>query len=189
MSEDPNTSSPPVAHAWACASVRPIYPGSPGVSASGWCISFDRWATVAGEKTPASRAANRNQWLAGIMAIIGVLEDVTEGSIVTVYVPNERLAHCYRTKWMNSDGKPAAEAEAAQGIFRLRADKGLTVFVEHRAKDAVYDSLQSATQAAAILRHRDLAAAGQTPALPTTPLRAKKSGRLRFPPAGEGGGA
>lgn len=189
MSDDSPSSSPSIVYAWACASVRPVWPGSPGVSASGWCISYDRWATAPVEKAPASRAANRNQWLAGIKAIIGVLEDVAEGSLVTIYVTNEQLAHCYCTKWTKVDGKPAADAEAAQDIFRLRAEKNLIVFIEHRAKDAIYDSLQATTQAAAVRRHKELAAAGQTPALPTTPLRAKKSGRLRFPPAGEDGGA
>lgn len=159
------------------------------MSASGWCISYDRWTTRAVEKAPASRAANRNQWLAGIMAIIGVLEDVTEGSVVTVYVTNKALAECYSAKWTTSTGKPMVDAEAAQDIFRLRAEKGLTVFVEHHPKDAVYDRLQAFTRDAADERYRGLAAAGLTPAMPTTPLQAKKSGRLRFPPADEGGGA
>lgn len=188
MSEVPHSSSPPVAHAWACASVRPNYPGSPGVSASGWCISYDRWATVAVEKAPASRAANRNQWLAGIMAILGVLEDVAEGSVVTVYVTNKALAECYSAKWTTSAGKPMVDAEAAEDIFRLRTEKGLTIFVEHRPKDAVYDRLQAFTRDAAGERYRGLAASGLTPAMPKTPLRAKKSGRLRFPPAEGGAG-
>ncbi|MCE4224914.1 hypothetical protein HCU64_14215 [Methylobacterium sp. C25] len=146
------------AEAWAVASLVPARVGSKGYCASAWAITYDGWQTKAVEQVKASREPNRDEWLGGIKAVVGVLEDVEPGTALTIYVPSEALANGYTAKWTNSRGEPTRDAEAAQAIFRLRDEKRIWLTIEHRPIDGVAKALRDKAKAAAKAQDRGLTA-------------------------------
>lgn len=144
------------AEAWAVASMAPARSGSLGYCASAWAITYDNWATIAHRGVVPSHGPGRDEWLAGIMAIRGVLEHIEPGTFVTVYVPNEALATCYLSGWRNRQGKPLTGADAADPIFQLRDALRLDLRVVHRSLNAIAAPLKAEAKAAAAEKDRTL---------------------------------
>lgn len=138
-----------IAEAWAVASMTPARSGSRGYCASAWVITYDGWATIAHRRVVPSHGPGRDEWVAGIMAIRGVLESVEPGTFLTVYVPNEALAISYSSGWRSRQGKQLAGADAADPIFQLRDALRLDLRVVHRSLDAIAAPLKAEAKAAA----------------------------------------
>lgn len=148
MSETVNKSKHLIAEAWAVASMAPARSGTRGYSASAWAITYDCWATEFIRHVVASHAPNRDEWLAGIMAIRGVLENIDPSTLLTIYVPNKELAGCYLSGWVSARGLPQAQADAAAPIFQLRDALRINLRIVHRSLDARGESLKM------LARHR-----------------------------------
>nr|WP_155249144.1 hypothetical protein [Mesorhizobium loti] len=116
----------------AVATVASPKSGSPGVSASAWQI-FD---AVTGEKigdprTITSRAANRHQWYALIMAARGVIEDCLSGDQVTVEISMVDLATAFQSEGLGMDGKYVKDGQTIAEVIKLAAEKGVTFSVKY----------------------------------------------------------
>lgn len=146
----------PVAEAWAVASMAPANIGSRGFCASAWVITYDGWLTEEALDVKVSRAPNRDEWLAGIIAIRGVLEIVKAGVSLTIYTPNKALAGCYSSGWRTRRGRPHAEADAAAPIFQLRDELRIDLEVIHRPIDFRAERLKKMAREAAQIKDRNL---------------------------------
>lgn len=167
--------------AWAVGSMKPARMGAYGYCASVWAISRDGGQTFTVVEPEVSKEPNRDEWQGVLKAVIGGLEDVEPGAIVTVQVVQERIAQNYLEKWSNRLGKPHRYFELAQDIFRLRDEKRLTLSIVKHAKDATYDGLVTQTTAAAVERNSQLSDAERW-AVPDMP-----GARPGFGPVGEEG--
>ncbi|KMO36659.1 hypothetical protein VQ02_14885 [Methylobacterium variabile] len=167
--------------AWAVASTSNPRQAFLGISASAWIISYDGWQTVAVNNCLTSKEPNRHQWYANVKSILGVIETVEDGADVTIYTPEKTIADLYPTGWRRSNGTEAVAFDAAQDLYRVAAEKRLTVRLVFQSPDDRAKNLTKSAKAQADARYNELSDA-ELWAAPIAPNAKNKRGkRLAFP--------
>ena len=173
------TKSAPTHVAWAYGMALPIIPGSSGFSASGWIVltNDENSTIVSAEK--ASRASNRREWEAQVMAIRGVFDEVPDGAIVALRLHEQTIANAVVAGFRNTKGRPMAGEEFWGPM--LKADKRVTLGVTVAAPDDdMMAQLKVRVRQAAM---RQLEKAGEEAALrDARPPRTKRAKGPTFPP-------
>lgn len=166
--------------AWAYGMALPSTLGSSGFSASGWIvIANDKESTIVSRTIP-SRASNRRDWAALIMAVKGVFEEVQEGAAVTLRLHETTIANATKAGFQNTRGRPMAGEEFWGPMEALKVAKRLTVEVQVAAPDDdTMAQLKVLVRQAALTQ---LETAGEEAALrDALPPRAKRARGGTFP--------
>ncbi len=125
MMHEQGSIAPPIYDAWAHGSARPVAIGHTGTSASGWLVRRAGQVEELERKVIASRSSNRWAWEAAIMAVLGVVEFVENGSIVLVRLKDEALVNAIIAKFIRTDGRPMAGQEFWFRLATLAEEKGI----------------------------------------------------------------
>lgn len=120
----------------------PLFFGYGGISSSAWIIRLPSEDEFRPPRAIPSKRPNRTEWDALIMAVVGVCEDVPDGSIVVVFVTNMPFANCYDYDFKNADGGPAKGEVFYEKLREIRLRKSLDVSVRYLSSDARFEKLK-----------------------------------------------
>lgn len=147
---------PRKAVAWAVGLILSPFPGSAGVSASAWIISYDHWLTPVHPVAIPSLEADQNNWIANIRAITGVVRSLMPGETVDIFVRQKEFEALFRNRWRKQSGKTASGWEEAEKSYEIIRAKGLTVRVLYREADEISRMTSSEARARAEERYASL---------------------------------